>query len=59
MKLPNSCYTIGRSNAAVRTHRRACLDALDNKITATPARNPFIEAARQADIYIGQQTLRH
>lgn len=35
--------------------RQACIDALDGKITCTKARDVFIEAAREADIYIGQQ----
>lgn len=35
--------------------RQACLDAIRGKITCTVARNVFIEAAKEADIYIGQQ----
>jgi Protein of unknown function (DUF982) len=38
--------------------RQACLDALENKATATEARDAFIEAAREADIYIGQHNPR-
>jgi hypothetical protein len=37
--------------------RQACLDALHGKITCTKARDAFIEAAREADIYIGQKIL--
>lgn len=37
--------------------RQACLDALHGKITCTKARYAFIEAAREADIYIGQKRL--
>ena len=37
--------------------RQACLDALHGKITHTKARQAFIEAAREADIYIGQKRL--
>lgn len=37
--------------------RQACLDALHGKITRTKARQAFIEAAREAEIYIGQKPL--
>lgn len=37
--------------------RQACLDARHRKITCTEARDAFIEAAREADIYIGQKRL--
>ena len=37
--------------------RHACLDARHRKITCTAARNAFIDAAKEADIYVGQQTL--
>lgn len=37
--------------------RQACFDALDGKITCTKARNAFIDAAREAGIYITQQKL--
>jgi len=37
--------------------RQACRDALEGRITCTKAREAFIEAAREADIYIGQKRL--
>ncbi|CAN7677152.1 DUF982 domain-containing protein [Phyllobacterium sp. LjRoot231] len=39
--------------------RQACIDALHGKITCTRARAAFIEAAKEADIYVGQQILKH
>jgi hypothetical protein len=39
--------------------RQACIDALHGKITCTAARDAFIEAAREANIYVGQQMLKH
>jgi hypothetical protein len=39
--------------------RKACMDALHGKITCTTARDPFIEAAKEAEIYVGQQILKH
>jgi hypothetical protein len=37
--------------------RQACRYALEGRITCTAARKAFIEAAREADIYIGQQKI--
>lgn len=37
--------------------KRACLDALDGKITCTDCREAFIEAAKEAGIYITHQRL--
>lgn len=37
--------------------KQACRDALEGRITCTEARDAFIEAAREADIYIGQKRL--
>ncbi|CAN7410414.1 DUF982 domain-containing protein [Phyllobacterium sp. LjRoot231] len=39
--------------------RQACIEALHGKITCTRARDTFIEAAKEADIYVGQQILKH
>jgi hypothetical protein len=39
--------------------RQACLDALHGKITCTRAREAFIEAAKEAGIYVSQQILKH
>jgi hypothetical protein len=41
----------------LREARQACCDALEGRITCTKARNAFIEAAREADIYIGHKRL--
>jgi hypothetical protein len=35
--------------------KQACLEALEGRITCTEARTAFIEAAREANIYIGRQ----
>ena len=35
--------------------KQACRDALEGRITCTKARIAFIEAAREAKIYIGRQ----
>ncbi|PIO46783.1 hypothetical protein B5P45_03010 [Phyllobacterium zundukense] len=35
--------------------RRACLDCLEGTVTCTAARDAFIDAAKEADIYIRQQ----
>ncbi|PSH61609.1 hypothetical protein CU103_22645 [Phyllobacterium sophorae] len=37
--------------------RQACRDALAGRITCTKARSAFIEAAREADIYIDHKRL--
>jgi hypothetical protein len=37
--------------------RQACRDALAGRITCTEVRNAFIEAAREANIYIGHKRL--
>jgi hypothetical protein len=37
--------------------RHACQDALEGRITCTQARQAFIDAAREAGIYIGQKHL--
>ncbi|MBB3237372.1 DUF982 domain-containing protein [Phyllobacterium endophyticum] len=37
--------------------RQACLDALDGEITCTECRDAFIEAAREADIYVDEKRL--
>ncbi|WP_271899410.1 DUF982 domain-containing protein [Candidatus Phyllobacterium onerii] len=37
--------------------KRACLDALDGKMTCTDCREAFIEAAKEAGIYITHQRL--
>jgi hypothetical protein len=42
-------------SAKVTTACQACLDALLGKITGIAARDAFIEAAKEAGIYIGQQ----
>ncbi|PIO46252.1 DUF982 domain-containing protein [Phyllobacterium zundukense] len=39
--------------------KQACLDALEGKILCTEARDAFIEAAKEAEIYVGQQSLKH
>jgi Protein of unknown function (DUF982) len=39
--------------------RQACIDALHGKTTCTTARDAFIEAAKEAEIYAGQQFLKH
>ena len=36
---------------------QACQDALEGRITCMQARQAFIEAAREAGIYIGQKHL--
>ncbi len=41
----------------LRAARQACFDALEGKITCTMARNAFIDATREAGIYITQQRL--
>jgi hypothetical protein len=46
-----------KSSKKLTAARQACLDALHGKITCTKARDAFIEAAREADIYIGQKIL--
>jgi hypothetical protein len=40
-----------------KTAKRACLDALAGKATCTSCRNAFIEAAKEAGIYITQKRL--
>ena len=37
--------------------KRACLNALDGKITCTQCRDAFIDAAKEAGIYITEQRL--
>jgi hypothetical protein len=37
--------------------RQACQDALDGEITCTQARQAFIDAAKEAGIYVGQEYL--
>ncbi|UXN66265.1 DUF982 domain-containing protein (plasmid) [Phyllobacterium sp. A18/5-2] len=37
--------------------RQACLDALDGKVTRTACRDTFIEAAKEAGIYIADKRL--
>jgi hypothetical protein len=37
--------------------RQACQDALNGKITCTQARQAFIDAAKEAGIYVGQEYL--
>jgi hypothetical protein len=46
-----------KSSKKLTAARQACLDALHGKITCIKARHAFIEAAREADIYIGQKRL--
>ncbi|WP_162707306.1 DUF982 domain-containing protein [Phyllobacterium sophorae] len=37
--------------------RQTCLDALDEKVTCTACRDAFIEAAKEAGIYIADKRL--
>ncbi|UXN67473.1 DUF982 domain-containing protein (plasmid) [Phyllobacterium sp. A18/5-2] len=35
--------------------KRACIDALNGRIMCTAARSAFIEAAKEADIYVAEK----
>jgi Protein of unknown function (DUF982) len=48
-----------KSSRKLTAARQACLGALQGKITCTAARDAFIEATKEADIYIGKQRLKH
>jgi len=46
-----------KTGAQLLAARLACLDALEGKILCSAAREAFIEAAREAGIYVGQQRI--
>ena len=37
--------------------KQACIDALDGKVTCTECRDPFIEAAKEAGIFVEKKRL--
>jgi len=46
-----------KSSDQLSTAKQACLDALEGRIMCTAARDAFIEAAKEAGIYISQKRL--
>lgn len=46
-----------RSGDKLQAAKQACLDALDGRVTCTACRDAFIEAAKEAGIYITHKRL--
>ena len=46
-----------RSSDKLQVAKQACLDALAEKVTCTACRNAFIDAAKEAGIYVTHKRL--